>query len=441
MSQIRRRVAVAAAAALALGLSVGSAGSAGAAPTDPPSYATSWLSLNTGTSNTVRLVKASGATPTTTATQSLRAAKGCALTTTPSLLSFTGDPALSGAVASAGFSGGALGVRESSTSSGASCSAVDFANGESLTLQLGNVGGLVAASASLDIDLKQSARIVATATLSTQPNRTPHYFELQSGASIGLPPDEPGAEVFTCNNPADSGPDAGIRNNCRWEISAPTWTSIAEDGIAFDTLELRPLSGSFSLMGGAEGPVVGTKGAMPDYFGTDDKSASVFELIEGVVGCGETANLRTSASVPSSTWKRLDNFGTTETDPCVAYPYVTSTGTLAKGKPFAKFTKPLEFQPTSQALWTTTFVLKGNTVPDIIVDLDLPGGGTKTFDPLPDCNADSSWYDGSGQFIGPPEQPETPTACLVSGVRGTTTATKDLVTYQVYVYGDAVMRR
>src|ERR671910_320466 len=58
MSQIRRRVAVAAAAALALGLSVGSAGPAGAAPTDPPSYVKSWLALDTGASNTVRLVNA-----------------------------------------------------------------------------------------------------------------------------------------------------------------------------------------------------------------------------------------------------------------------------------------------------------------------------------------------------------------------------------------------
>ena len=445
MSQIRRRVAVAAAAALALGLSVGSAGPAGAAPTDPPSYVKSWLALDTGASNTVRLVNADKTL--SGSPQVLSGGKACSLNEGGAgLLDFSSTPSSPGV----GFSGGGIGVREKSTSSGTSCGAVDAAKAESLTLTLGNgVGSLVAMSASLDIDLKQSARIIARASLSTDPAGTPPaLFELQSGANIGATPTA-GATVFTCNNPADSGPDSGANNNCRWEISAPSWTResvdpltppLGEDGVQFDTLTLTALAGSFSLMGGADGPVNDAAFPLPQYLGADGdpntndvsiSSASIFELVEGQLDCGETAAL--SGPVASS-WTRLANYAGGDCEP---FPYSSRSGTDADGV-FAEFSKPLDYQTAAQALWTTTFVVgAGNTIPPIRVYLDQVDGPQLEFSPLTAC-PEEYWLNGT--FVGPSSQPEAPTACLVDAVRGSGKLNKS-VTYTAYVYGDAVMRR
>ena len=445
MSQIRRRVAGAAAAALALGLSVGSAGPAAAVPTEPPSYVKSWLALDTGASNTVRLRNADKTLAGTA--QVLSAGRACSLNEGgEGLLDFSSTPTSPGV----GFSGGAIGVREKTTASGTSCAAVDAAKAESLTLTLGNgVGSLVAMSASLDIDLKQSARIIARASLSTDPAGTPPaLFELQSGANIGATPTA-GATVFTCNNPADSGPDSGANNNCRWEISAPSWTResvdpltppLGEDGVQFDTLTLTALAGSFSLMGGADGPVNDAAFPLPQYLGADGdpntndvsiSSASIFELVEGQLDCGETAAL--SGPVASS-WTRLANYAGGDCEP---FPYSSRSGTDADGV-FAEFSKPLDYQTAAQALWTTTFVVgAGNTIPPIRVYLDQVDGPQLEFSPLTAC-PEEYWLNGT--FVGPSSQPEAPTACLVDAVRGSGKLNKS-VTYTAYVYGDAVMRR
>ena len=448
MRQFRRRVALGAAAALAVGLSVGSAGPASAAPGDPPSYVTSWLALDTGASNAVRLVNGDrtlSGTP-----QALTAGKACSLNEGGAgLLDFSSLPASPGV----GFAGGAIGVREKNTSSGTSCSAVDsapdIAQSQSLTLKLGTrVAPLVAMSASLDVDLKQSARILASATLSTDPPGTlPALFELQSGANIGAPP-TPGATVFTCNNPADSGPDSGANNNCRWEISAPSWTRVStnpvltpplrEDGVQFDTLTLTALAGSFSLMGGADGAVADPAFPLPTYFGEDGdpdtqniSRASIFELVDGEIGCDQTKTL--DGPIVSS-WTRLQDF---EGGDCQPFPYSSETGVDAEGA-YAEFTKPLDFQTKAQALWTTRFeVGAGNSIPPIRVYLDQADGTQLVFDPLPDCPDE---YFENEIFVGPEAEPGDPTACLVTAVRGSGKLNKT-VTYTAYVYGDAGMRR
>ncbi len=304
-------------------------------------------------------------------------------------------------------------------------------------------------SASLDIDLKQSARILASASLSTDPAGTPPaLFELQSGANIGATPTT-GATVFTCNNPADSGPDSGANNNCRWEISAPSWTResadpltapLGEDGVQFDTLTLTALAGSFSLMGGADGPVDDAAFPLPPYFGADGdpdtndvsiSGASIFELVEGELGCGDTATL--SGPIASS-WTRLNDFTGGN---CAAFPYSSRSGTDAEGA-FAEFTKPLDYQTSAQALWATTFVVgAGNTIPPIRVYLDRLDGTQIEFSPLLAC---PDGYFLNGTFVGPSAQPAAPTACLVTAVRGTGKLNKS-VTYTAYIYGDAVMRR
>lgn len=426
VARSRRRLVTVGLAVLALVAATGSAG-ASADTTAPPSYISSWLALSTGATNTVALVTPAG---TTTRTQTLGGGSNCAMTQgDQGLLAFSGSGSLG-----PGLNTGSIGVREKKNALGTSCSAVDAASAESLTLALGGgVSPLVAASASLDVDLKQSAQILATAKRGTT---TVGRYELRSGSSILTPAPLPGgavpaANVWQCNNPADSGPDSGTNNNCRWEISAPSWTGLAEDGVVFDSLTLTAVTGSFSLEGGADGVVDDPTYPMPAYFGAD-RDASILELVEGVIGCGDTATLRGTVA---STWKRLGNFGA---DECQPFPYSSRSGTDARGA-YVDFTKPLDFQTRAQALWTTTFVVGGggNTVPPIRIELDQFGTTTKlVFDPLLACPA--SYFADSGAFVGPLSEPTAPTACLVSAVRGTGKLSKS-VTYSAYVYGDARM--
>jgi len=419
-------------AALALVAATGST-VASADATAPPSYVSGWLALNTGATNTVTMVTPTG---TTTATQVLGSGSNCAMTQSgAALLGFTTSGSFG-----PGLNSGAIGVREKKNATGTSCSAVDAAYAESLTLSLkSGVGGLLAASASLDIDLKQSAQILATAT---KGGVTVGRYELRSGSTINTPsaiPPALGGPVTdkdarqTCNNPADSGPDSGTNNNCRWQISAPTWTGMTDDAAVFDSLTLTAITGSFSLEGGADGFVDDIDHPMPAYLGAD-REASILELVQGSLDCGKTATLRGSIA---SSWTRLAN---ADGGACAPFPYSSRTGTDAQGA-FAEFTKPLDVQTKAQALWTTTFPVSGggSTPPPIRVELDVFGSTNKiVFNPLPACPV--SYYDSlSGAFVGPSGVPAAATACLVSAVRGTGKLSKT-ATYTAYIYGDAGMR-
>ena len=433
MTQFSRRVATTGVVALALALITGSAGSAGAVddgPVVPPTYVPSWLALTTSaTASSLTLLPAALGDP--VPPQVLTARKGCELSTSPTLMDFVGDPALRRGASSVGMANGRIGVRESTTASGTSCSAVD-SGGELLTLTLGSaVGGRVAASASLDLDLKGNTRIQATARHGDGPAAT---FELRSGTAInpaqptGTPIDPATPTrgyIFNCvnNGSADSGSDNTTNNNCRWEISAPSWTSLAEDGVVFDTLELRALAGSFSLMGGAEGVVEGQLGATPPYLGP--AGASYFELVDGVLDCGEGKNkatLRPSGRVAKSTWTRLGNLtpGGSVTTGCAPYPYSATTGMDGEDRPYAQFNKPLDVEPNAQATWETTFLYSGNAIPPVYMDLDgdtdLDGDDRGEFQ-LEPCQA--SWYT-NGAFVGPLSSVgvPNPSACLVSVTKG-----------------------
>ena len=79
---------------------------------------------------------------------------------------------------------------------------VNAATTESCTRSSARVSGrtaAVATSAFLDLELKESARILATATLGD--DRSSARFELQSGSSIGQPPSPAPGAVSPCNNP------------------------------------------------------------------------------------------------------------------------------------------------------------------------------------------------------------------------------------------------
>jgi hypothetical protein len=441
MSPFGRRVAVAGVAALALGVVAGST-TATAVPTAPPSYITSWLALHTGSSSSVTLVSADG---TRSAPQVLTTGKACVLDEgSRALLDFGGSGL------GPGLSNGGIGIREKRNASGTSCAAVDAASDETLVVALGGgvvAGDLVAAAASLDIDLKQSAQILAVAY---QDGTETGRFELRSGASIDAPLPTPGGpvpddNVFVCNNPADSGPDSGINNNCRWEISAPSWTrtkadetpGLSEDGVVFDTLTLKPVTGSFSLMGGADGPVADPDYPMPSYFGAD-ASASILELVDGVVDCSEGTNTVTLRGDIPSSWKRLVNVGGTE-ESCLAYPYATRTGIDEDGRQFAEMVKPLDFETKAQALWSTTFFVGGgNAVPPITMELDKLDGTQLVYAELGACPAE--YYADPAAFDPEAEGYGYPYACLVSAERGSGKLNK-YATYTAYVFGDAGMRR
>ena len=119
----------------------------------------------------------------------------------------------------ASYASGSIGVKEKK--SGTSCYQVNEATTETLELSLGGASAstlgaaAVVSAAYLDLELKQSAQILATASRAAC--RTVGRFELRSGTSArSIDPAVPAASVAKCVNGADSGPDSGVNDNCRW---------------------------------------------------------------------------------------------------------------------------------------------------------------------------------------------------------------------------------
>ena len=410
----------AAVAALALVVGMGAAAPVTAAEPGAPDHVTRILALRTGATSSVTLLD-----PTTLAvggTQSLASRKGsCELISAgKNLVAFSSSPASPGV----GIAGPDIGVRASTTASGTSCSAVDASASESLVLTVGTdatAGSqkLVAAAASLDIELKQAAEILATASLG---GTTVGTFRLVSGTGTGtLPPN-----TQLCNATADSGPDSGTNSHCRWQINAPSWTGDAKSTIGFDTLALKAVRGSFSLQGGGDGNVDDPADPMPASLGAY-RYASIVELVP-TLDCGQTSSTARSATV-SSTWQRLGN---SEGGACVAYPYWNTTGVDAVGA-YAHFQKPLQLETDAQSLWTTTFVYTGPVpVPTITLEyLDAAGQPSETTSVLAACP--------DGFVPGTSPAPPAPSACLVSTTKTTSKGVK-YVTFVVYVHGDARLR-
>lgn len=417
MAHVARTAAL---AALALTAALGAAAPVTAAEPGAPDHVTRILALRTGTTSTVTLLDP--ATMAAAGTQTLSARKGSCelLSGGRNLLAFSSDPASPGP----GLTGPDIGVRESTTAAGTSCSAVDASASESLRLTVGpdaTAGSqkLVAASASLDIELKQAAEILATASLG---GTTVGTFRLVSGTGTGTP--TPGTQL--CNATADSGPDSGTNSHCRWQINGPTWTGGAKSVIGFDTLTLKAVRGAFSLQGGGDGNVDDPAHPMPASLGAY-RYASVFELVP-TLDCGQTSSTSRSTTV-SSTWTRLDN---SEGGTCVAYPYWNTTGVDALGS-YAHFQKPLQLETDAQSLWTTTFVYTGSfPVPTITLEyLDGTGQPAESTSVLAACP--------TGFVPGTSPAPPAPSACLVSTSKTTSKGVK-YATFVVYVHGDARLR-
>ena len=205
-------------------------------------YVPAWVALRTGTASRITLNNASGPMG---AAQTLAPGADCGVVqgvAATRFLTVEGTTRTNFTEGLASYQSGSIGVKEKK--SGTSCYQVNAPTTEQLRLRLGpQVTDLlsstaVASSAFLDLELKQSARILATLSLA---GVTQASYELQSGTTIGLPP-LTGTTPFTCNNPADSGPDSGINDNCRWPISTPSWTPGGDDGVFFDTLTLKAVT-------------------------------------------------------------------------------------------------------------------------------------------------------------------------------------------------------
>lgn len=367
-------LAAAAAAVLAAGLLSGPAGGADPTVQSPPVLQPAGLlTLSTGAADRVQLLDTDGAVA---ATQGLAPGRGCSLVRSGAdLLSFAGQ--VNGTARPASFASDSIGVAEKT--SGTSCSRVD-GPAESLTLTLGagvrgEVAAAVAASAYLDLELKQSARVVATAT---SKGVVVGRYELQSGGTRGTPPTITGGpgvqtQVFSCTGSADSGPDSGTGDNCRWPISTPSWLG-ADDGVQFDALRLAAVSGSFSLEGGGDGLV-----SVPAPAGFP-QGPSLFELVEpvdGVLDCDATTGTEAGDGLtkPTIVVDRLGNADPAE--PCTRVPYL-----LTNSNQSAEFLKPLDRQFSAQFVARMTWTLPAASYPVPGTKVDFTGTSS-TADDLP----------------------------------------------------------
>jgi hypothetical protein len=402
------------------------------------SYVPAWVAIKTGGSSSVTLNNPGGPIG---SPQTLAPAADCGVNqgaAASRFLTFQGTTRTNFSEGLASYQSGSIGVKEKK--SGTSCYQVNAPTTESLRLGLGSGvtaalgSNAVASSAYLDLELKQSARILATVWLGEDVQGT---YELQSGTTIGLTP-LPGttAAPFTCNNPADSGPDSGINDNCRWPISVPSWTG-PDDGVFFDAITLKAVNGAFSLEGGGDGTVL-------PQSPTTTPNASVLEIVEGTVGCGgQTRTEAAAGDEPQVTVYRLGNVGTTS---CAPVPYSLSNAVKS-----AQFLKPLDSQTSAQFLWDLQWKFPQNTgttaLPNLKIDFEVPApGSTTTLGWCPDPT-----YGPSGQFLGysgglpasasdqEPDLVGVQYACVVSRDSRTVDGSPDVIGAHdvVYVYGDA----
>jgi hypothetical protein len=138
-----------------------------------------------------------------------------------------------------GIFGDAIGVF-SSGSRGTPCSRVSVGE-QPLRLALaGQLAGQVILRADLDIEVKSNAQIEATLLRGTAVVGT---WTLRSG-TFAQGDTTVGSNPFDCSARSDSGPDAGAADNCLWVVGS--------SATPFDAIELRALTGEFSLEGGAD---------------------------------------------------------------------------------------------------------------------------------------------------------------------------------------------
>lgn len=320
------------------------------------------IAITTGATPTISLFKGAGTSA--VAVEPLSGDKTCAVVLgSTRVLNLRGSVGGAFEEGLASYAVGSLGVKEKK--SGTSCSQVNAATTETLELKLGaataaalNAPALMS-TAYLDLELKQSAQILATAT---RGDEVVGRFELRSGtSSLPIDPAVPNTGIAKCSNGADSGPDSGVGDNCRWAISAG-------DDISFDTLTLKAVQGAFSLEGGGDGLVVTKAVPLVTPAPTFPASnASIIEIVdgyEGILGCGDSTPLEPqNGDAPGVIVHRLNNVGDA---PCTEVPYF-----LGNGSQFAQFLKPLDSQTGAQFVWEVTWRLPYTATTSVLPQLTL----------------------------------------------------------------------
>ena len=258
---------------------------------------------------------------------------------------------------------------------------------ESLTLSIaGALSGRVAFHSELDIEVRQNARILATATSGA----TATTWELRSGTGIvaGQGSDVPGSAIFNCA--AAQSAESGPADNCRWVFDA-----------VWDSLELRTIAGEWSLEGGG------------DYGSNAYANNSLFQLTQasGILDCGDTTiTSGDGVETALATAKRLDNASGSA---CVPIPYqIESTGSDVT------FRKELLAQPDAAFVFDITWVIE-NAQSLATIPLSVHSFDGATYFDLDLC-VGTPTFDGAGNLtslVGVPDldplQPGNQYACVV----------------------------
>ena len=294
-----------------------------------------------------------------------------------------------------GIQKGSIGVLEKK--SGNSCAQVNSAT-EEITLTAGTEFNVPFSSALLDVELKQGAQILATAIGTNTAGATEtRYYELRSGASIAKPArtglDPTQVVIWECNNPADSGPDAGALDNCRWPISSPSWQdedrdgnndSGFGDGFSFTTLTLKALKGQFSLEGGADGLVAGS----PSEDSGLPRLATFFEFNDNLIECGRTIVKNGTNGAPDVEITRHNNLNPEVDGICPPIPFALRV-TFKNGVQGLQFLKDLTTQTsanfTLKVTWTESSVEEDMSLGRTTIDYETDGN------PLAEKNIPLSW--------------------------------------------------
>lgn len=420
---------------------------------DLPPGPTLSLETNDTAPDVVRRYDASGRP--VGAEQALVGDKRCQLVTDNSLLQVTGVVG-SSTVNQASMAVDSIGVAEKT--SGTSCSQVGADTAERLVLRLNpalreGVFAIQARAARLDVELKQSARILATASIGGpvgSGGTRVWTFDLQSGASIGSSrPVDVAADRYslndTCLTAADSGPDSRAGDNCMWSL-------VPSAGVLFDTLELVPLTGSFSLEGGGDWQDPANRRSV----------LSLVPITDGDLCVGDSQTRTGTASSPNVTVTRIDN-ADGSTGRCLPYRFTN-------GPQQAELLKPLTDQPAAQFIFDLTWTVASDTTAGDSVDAGLVRRTTVDFDGAGTADAPTviaSCPDLTTTTIGGVSYPvvagiagnaNAPDlaigypgtgaadtkqfACIVSQhidpVPGTTSVT---VSERIYAFGDIVLRK
>jgi len=310
---------------------------------------------------------------------------------------------------------GVYGGGSGSTARGTACSRID-APSEVLTLSLaGDLSGYAAWQAGLDMEVKNSARILATLKLN---GVVQGYAELQSGSSVGLPASHAGVTPFVCNAVSDSGPDSGPNDNCRWPIT----------GMVFNSMDLTMLAGSASLEGGGDyTPSVGHE--------------STFDLtqVTGSLDCtpGSTSSFQPTGNGTTTVGVTGSRLGNTDGGTCSPIYYYLATDTT-----HLHFLKSASAQAVAfafDATWTEPITTYPIPPTHAIFD-DDPSGTTQN---LSLCQG-TPVYNSSGQLTGitgtVPDMvagaPGVQYACIYDEHLHYDSATTETVTQSIYLQGD-----